>query len=671
MKNPLPFLLLLLIPLGSMAQKNPYWEVWLKKDGDSLRLLWDRPTNDTVQMGLARSLGIYYLEYDLDSSQLFFQQQLATAERLDQKLWEADALENLGYIFSHKKEYSRSLNVFLKAIDIAEDRQTEHGIWQVTRFSKMGDPHWARLVVLAFTRQDISRLYGFTGNYRDQFSNIFQALHIAEEVGDQANLANISMNIGGLFLGAHQLDSAFTYLQKAQAYSEASGFYRYNGILYAFLGSVYLNKGDKELAKRSFAHAIEESQLQNNRYAFTLASLGMANTMLQMGDRESSLQYAKNGLGSSYAPDLFANSHSTLASIYKLKGDIDSAFYYQGLAMQDKDSINNLEKIKQFENLGFDAQIRVQQLEKDKIENRSKLINYGLLAGLAILSAIAFIIYRNDRQKKKANKVLESTLADLKATQTQLIHSEKMASLGELTAGIAHEIQNPLNFVNNFSDLNQELVDELKAELAKGDVQEASAIADSIKENEGKINQHGKRAETIVRSMLQHSRASSGQKEPTDLAALAEEYLNLAYHGMRAKERDFNVHLKTDFEPGLPEVNMVPQDIGRVLLNIYNNAFQALNEKAKLTIEGYEPYISVHTRSLGGKVEIKVRDNGMGMSDKVKAKVFQPFFTTKPTGQGTGLGLSLSFDIIKAHQGAINVESREGEFSEFTIVLPV
>ena len=251
-----------------------------------------------------------------------------------------------------------------------------------------------------------------------------------------------------------------------------------------------------------------------------------------------------------------------------------------------------------------------------------------------------------------------------------------MASLGELTAGIAHEIQNPLNFVNNFSEVSNEMIDEMKAELVNNKKEEAFAIADDIKQNLEKINHHGKRADAIVKGMLQHSRSSSGQKELTDINALTDEYLRLAYHGLKAKDRSFNVEIKTGFDESIGKVKIIPQDIGRVLLNLINNAFYAVNEKKKHLSAGsvqneYEPTVSVSTKKKNGKIEISVKDNGNGISQKVLDKIFQPFFTTKPTGQGTGLGLSLSYDIVRAHDGEIKVETKENEGAAFLIYLPV
>jgi len=264
---------------------------------------------------------------------------------------------------------------------------------------------------------------------------------------------------------------------------------------------------------------------------------------------------------------------------------------------------------------------------------------------------------------------LEHTLEELRSTQSQLIQSEKMASLGELTAGIAHEIQNPLNFVNNFSEVSNELIDEMKIELLKDHKEDAIAIANDLKQNLEKINHHGKRADAIVKGMLQHSRSSSGIKEPTDINSLADEYLRLAYHGLRGKDKSFNTTLKTEFDESIGKINIIPQDIARVLLNLYNNAFYAVNEKKKQYPDKYEPTVSVRTKKINTKVEICVRDNGNGIPPKIIDKIFQPFFTTKPTGQGTGLGLSLAYDIIKAHSGELRVETKEGDGSAFIILI--
>jgi signal transduction histidine kinase len=278
-------------------------------------------------------------------------------------------------------------------------------------------------------------------------------------------------------------------------------------------------------------------------------------------------------------------------------------------------------------------------------------------------------------QKRKAiedtNDALQKSLDELKATQAQLIQSEKMASLGELTAGIAHEIQNPLNFVNNFSEVSKELLEEMLEEIQNGDMEEVNAIAQDVIQNLEKINHHGKRADGIVKGMLQHSRSSTGTKEPTNINVLADEYLRLAYHGLRAKDKSFNATLVTDLDESIGNINIIPQDIGRVVLNLLTNAFYVVNEKKQSNIDGYEPTVSLTTKKNKNRVTISVKDNGNGIPKHALEKIFQPFFTTKPTGQGTGLGLSMSYDIVtKGHGGELKVETKEGEGTTFIIELP-
>jgi signal transduction histidine kinase len=302
--------------------------------------------------------------------------------------------------------------------------------------------------------------------------------------------------------------------------------------------------------------------------------------------------------------------------------------------------------------------------------------SWELLSRTASVFSLAYSRFKDltkariDLQKLKEEKQrAELALTDLKAAQAQLVQAEKMASLGELTAGIAHEIQNPLNFVNNFSELSNELIEEMQEEMEKGNGEEVKSIISDIRNNLEKINLHGKRADAIVKGMLQHSRTTGGEKQPTDINALADEFLRLAYHGLRAKDKNFNATLKTEFDPAIGNINIIPQDIGRVLLNLINNAFYAVDEKKQQQPEQYKPTVSISTRKSGDEIIISVKDNGNGIPQKVLDKIFQPFFTTKPTGQGTGLGLSLSYDIVKAHGGELRVETKDGEGSEFIIQL--
>jgi signal transduction histidine kinase len=386
---------------------------------------------------------------------------------------------------------------------------------------------------------------------------------------------------------------------------------------------------------------------------------------------------------------VLANSYFSLSYLNVLLGNYKEAYENQNNYYLYRDSMLSEENTKkitqtkmQYEFDKKDAVAKAEQKKKDADARRIKNQQYFIIISLGIVVLavviIALIQLRNNKQKQKANIALqnqkekvEATLTELKLTQQQLIQSEKMASLGELTAGIAHEIQNPLNFVNNFSEVNKEMIAEMKEEIDKGNYDEVKLIANNLDENSEKINHHGKRADAIVKGMLQHTRSSSGQKQPTDINALCDEYLRLSYHGMRAKDKTFNAEIKTDFDSSIGKINVVPQDIGRVLLNLYNNAFYAVNEKQKSSPNDYDPIVLVSTKKLNDRIEIKVSDNGNGIPKNIVDKIFQPFFTTKPTGQGTGLGLSLSYDIIKAHGGEIKVDTKEGEGSEFIIQLSV
>ncbi len=387
-----------------------------------------------------------------------------------------------------------------------------------------------------------------------------------------------------------------------------------------------------------------------------------------------------------------------IAELYTKMGNGTKAAETYAIFLAKQDSL--LAEQGKFRSISFEAEQQMNEKERSianlESQNRIASLSRNFLIGIAaLLLLVVGGIYQRFRFKKKANQLLqnqkeeielqkknvEKTLSDLKATQSQLIQSEKMASLGELTAGIAHEIQNPLNFVNNFSEVSNELISELVEEVDMGNTEEVKRIAKDVQQNLEKINHHGKRADAIVKGMLQHSRSSSGVKEPTDINALCDEYLRLAYHGLKAKDNSFEATFHFEPDTTLPKVNVVPQDIGRVLLNLINNAFYAVDEKKKQNMDGYAPTVSVSTKKLGYKVLISVSDNGNGIPSHVVDKIFQPFFTTKPTGQGTGLGLSLSYDIIHSHGGELKVETlpaeaaaqagKKGEGTTFIINLPV
>ena len=490
------------------------------------------------------------------------------------------------------------------------------------------------------------------------------------------------------------LDSALYYSQKIHGdIRSLMGDYRELRKLNQ-LGDIYRKKGEDQLALNYFRQLIQNTTTLHYPIYVSLAQQGIAKIFQKQGRLDSALIYARRSLATiqdeavyvqaagENLNDWIADLSPYLSEIYMANQQPDSAYKYLKLSVDLKDSLFTLAKIRQFQNLTFNESLRKEQQEQQaKIlqeQYQSKIKLYGLATGLAILLAFALILFRNNHRERKANQLLarqkleiQNTLSELKSAQAQLIQSEKMASLGELTAGIAHEIQNPLNFVNNFSELNKELLAEMNENINKGNLDDIKMLAKDVIENEEKIVFHGKRASSIVKGMLQHSKTADGQKEPTNINALAEEYLSLSYQGLRAKDRSFNATLHTVFDPTIGEMQIVSQDMGRVLLNLYNNAFYAVLDKKKQTGDGFIPTVYVSTRNEGSRVEISVKDNGNGIPSDLRDKIWQPFFTTKPTGQGTGLGLSISYDIVKAHGGELKIESTEGEGAEFLIILPV
>ena len=565
-----------------------------------------------------------------------------------------------------------------------------------------------------------------SGNYPEALENLFKSLQISSETGDTTGIGEVQGFIGITYLNLKEHQTALHYLFQAYAKKQhLMGPMR--GFILANTGIAYqeMNMLDSALIYEKMAWSIAQNTQMAPGKAFVLRETGnifslmdqpdsafyyyryslsvtpdilnigrtysrMAILFYKLKEYDSALYYANNALilgRRSFQKPTMLEASKTLATYYLDKNKLDSALKYQQLTMTINDSLFGSEQLRRLQLLAIDEQKRLfiaeqrqREIEQKQKDYQSNLRFYGLMAALAVFILFGIILYRNNKRQKIANILLqrqkketEDTLSDLKTTQSQLIQSEKMASLGELTAGIAHEIQNPLNFVNNFSDVNKELLIEMNSEIDKGNLSEAKTIAKDIIENEEKISHHGKRAEAIVKNMLQHSRSSSGKKEATDINALADEYLRLAYHGLRARDKSFNATMKTDFDESIGKINVIPQDIGRVVLNLINNAFYAVDEKKTLRQtqgDSYEPTVTLSTKHFNGKVEIKIRDNGNGIPQKVLDKIFQPFFTTKPTGQGTGLGLSLSYDIVKAHGGDLQVRTKDGEFSEFLIQLP-
>ena len=663
---------------------------------DSLKVVISQAKNDTIKMTTFFNISQYYTESNRDISLFYIEQALTISKKLNLPYSTARALINKSYIIKNQGNLSLAFKLVNEAMIIAKEEKNEKNAYIFKDAEFAADPHKYSLSLLGGVYHQMGNLYARAGNKEKGIAYYKEEIKIAKLLKSKSELTTSNMNIGTIYSDLEKLDSAQLYLNKALVNSNLSRQKKYQGYILASIGIIYFKKKNMDTAKHYYWKSLRVNKEQNNLSAEGRTNIALAELYGSMHQTDSMMTYAKSAF--QIAKKLkeakgISTSTALLSKAYQLAGKIGSAFAYLTISKTVGDSINkdNNEKLIQFQNINFDEQLRLEKIAKENVANKNKIRTTAFLVGLGLLSLLAIAFYRNTRQKQKANVILqkqkneiENTLTQLKETQSQLIQSEKMASLGELTAGIAHEIQNPLNFVNNFSEVSMELMDEMEAEIEKGDLEEAKTIAIDIKQNLEKINYHGKRADGIVKGMLQHSRSSSGVKELTDINKLADEYLRLAYHGLRAKDKSFNATMKTHYdetlsadEAGIGKINIIPQDMGRVILNLITNAFYAVDEKKKspLAPKGgignvYEPTVSVSTKKVGDTVLISVKDNGNGIPQKVLDKIFQPFFTTKPTGQGTGLGLSLSYDIVKAHGGELIVETKEGEGSEFIIRIP-
>ncbi|HEX6848942.1 MAG TPA: ATP-binding protein [Chitinophagaceae bacterium] len=673
-------LLFLLLPFFSLSQglNNDSNNQVLKKRLDSLHNQLTAASTDSARYRLLDQIYFYYQEKNRDSALYYLNQQLELAINNNKKLDEAFCLASMGFQLMKTGRLAESFKNFQRAFKIAEDPGSEKYHWKL---SDTITSHTSRLNFLVRTHRTYGHLMGRVNNVNQQIFHYKESLRIGLQTNNRTNLSITNLSLGSTYFMLNNLDSALYCETIAEKISRERRMTYFLGDILVLKGDIFLKKGLKQQALDSYYEGVQHASVTGNFSTLTGLNFRLAAFYILEKQKDSSLYYAQKtktelgNLGGMLGVEYnTGTAYENIYEAFKLNNEPDSTFKYLTLAKSANDSLNKeyIQQLSEFQDLFFQEQLRLEELEKDKMVYQNRVRTYFMLAGISVLLLLAIIFYRNIRQKHRAKIKIEQAYANLKATQQQLIQSEKMASLGELTAGIAHEIQNPLNFVNNFSDVNTELIGELKSELATGNMQLAKEIADDIKENEEKINHHGKRADAIVKGMLQHSRTSSGQKEPTDINALADEYLRLAYHGLRAKDKSFNAKFETNFDNSVGKINVAPQDIGRVIFNLINNAFYTVNEKQKQSVNGYEPTVAITTAKYNGKVEIKVSDNGNGIPQRILEKIFQPFFTTKPTGQGTGLGLSLAYDIItKGHGGELKVETKEGEGSEFIILLPI
>ena len=632
---------------------------------DSLRHQLAIAKQDTNRVLILVELGVTYQNTNPESTLVYGKQALDLAQKINFLRGQARAFHSLGAANSLIGDLPKGFDLVFKGLQIAQENNFHY---ELTRcYNLLG--------------------FFFSANLGDDLKGMDyyrRGLTIIKTLPDSkeklAQEAQFIRNIGSIYRERKNFDSAVYYYHEAlkiqrQAHVEITPIHINN------LGRVEFMRGHPQKAMAYSRQAIQLCISSNNHRNASTVYNTLATYFKDLNQPDSAIYYSKIGLVEAQSialkEGILLNSR-LLAELYEPK-DITQAYKYQKIAVTTNEEINGLKKIQSLQKTITNELLRQRELEAERVAYQNQLKQYALLAGLGILLLVGFLLYRNNQQKQKANislneqkEKVEQTLKTLQSTQAQLIQKEKLASLGELTAGIAHEIQNPLNFVNNFSEVSEELVEEMQQELTKGDVEEAQAIADDLRQNLQKINHHGKRASSIVKGMLEHSRTATGERQLTDINQLADEYLRLSYHGLRAKDSTFNSDYELTIDENLHKIEVVPQEIGRVLLNLINNAFYAVNERAKQAKTDYQPKVTVKTEATDSHLEIQVSDNGTGMSEVTKAKIFQPFFTTKPTGEGTGLGLSLSYDIVtKGHGGTLEVETEEGKGTTFIVKLPI
>ena len=622
------------------------------------------------------------------------------------------------------KELADQIAMFYDIVALSDELTPEKSLYY-HRLILQGAQKRGDKVLEAAVMAELGFIVSRNGNTAGGLKIIYESLEKAETTGNAQAIGIAYNNLGNCYPNNPKL--AREYMTKALAYARKGNDYLFACYDLGNLGRMFLRENKRDSASAYYLESYKIAVERNLEPAIPSSLLNLS----ALDDKANTLQYyrqaalmpyairnvaMKSGIAygnavyyiqNKYKDSAFyfasevydiarsANLTAQLSALdlmgkyYRAFPNTDSTLSYLERYYNLKDSLYGDKVIEQVQGMAYNDMQRQKEITAQKAEFQNRMILYLVSAVATFLMGLAFIFWRNKRKEQNAKKrlqqqkdQLEQTLAKLKTTQSQLIQSEKMASIGELTAGIAHEIQNPLNFVNNFSEVSNELIDEMNAELDKGDINEAKLIAVDVKQNLERINHHGKRAEAIVKGMLQHSRNSSAIKEPTDINKLADEYLRLAYHGLRAKDKSFNAIMKTDFDETIGNINIVPQDIERVILNLITNAFYAASISPEPNPRDlayiHQPTVWMKTSrnpSSGGRedqVLISVRDNGPGIPQNVLDKIFQPFFTTKPTGQGTGLGLSMSYDIVtRGHNGELKVNTKAGEGAEFIIILPI
>jgi signal transduction histidine kinase len=629
-----------------------------------------------TQWQVAYNRSFFYLERDLDSSYKYAQQAAYLANELSDKKYDAAMARILGRIMQRQGSHERALEYYLKQLALVQELKDT--------------------LSTAFCLLDLGHLFLGIKEYEKAKSYYFRVIRYdpvaVTAFGHSAPILAL-VRLGRIYSTAKQLDSADLYATQAYQLSVKLLDRKSQSESLTLLGTIARERGNFAQATQFFHGAIEQARLYNSSTLIAENYQHLAAVFNQGGQKDSAFYYARQGYAlATYIKNPFtiADASSLLVTLFKGSNQSDSALTYLEQVIAAKDSLFSKDKNLQLQTILFNEQLQHQEIEAQHEQYKTRIRTIGMAVGILFLLFLCIALWINNHRKQRINALLNKrgqkirktlselrmTVTELRKTQTQLIQKEKMASLGELTAGIAHEIQNPLNFINNFSEVSVELAKEMKEELGGIDVRPDKksnliALVDDLVQNQQKISDHGHRADGIVKGMLQHSRNTSGQREPININILADEFLRLSYHGLRAKDKTFSAIYITDFDDSIGKVTVVPQNIGRVLLNLFNNAFYSVTEKRKQRGEEYKPTVWVRTKRIEHHIEICVRDNGLGIPDSVLNKIFQPFYTTKPSGHGTGLGLSLSYDIItKEHEGTLQVDTREGEYAEFIILLP-
>ena len=714
---PKSILLLIVIFLwfDSLAQVQTIKE--LKRQ---LKIIEQQPNhlNDTLYFSTINKLAFLYADSYPDSAISILKGVAEQCKNIAYQKGSVDTYGAYGNALQTKGNFDSALNYYIKALDLANKSNAHESLPAILGnigliyFNQGNYPialqkFYASLkaaeeennqLVIRNSSNNIGTIYFYQGKMKEAEEAYTNTLKISKELSDTANVILAYNNIAEVNLEENNIHKALSNLSTAYQLLQQKNSPDMLVAVSNSLGDCYYRLNEITKASEYFEKALEISKKTDNARATCKALIGLAKVNNKIGTYKKALEYGKEALKKANEmrqAQLQRDALEVVANSYEQAGDGMNSLKYYKEFRRFSDSLVNIENIKAAANLKAGYEFSKKEEEFQRKTFQQKWMMFSALAAFLITLIIIWVVYRNKKrlshmysQLENKNEVIEGqkrkaeeTLAQLKATQKQLIQVEKMASLGELTAGIAHEIQNPLNFVNNFSDVSKEMIQEIIEERTKNKEDRDEAIQDEILEdiskNLEKISQHGNRASNIVKGMLEHSRNGSGKKELTDINALCKEFLHLSYHGLRAKDKSFHADFETHFDESIGKIDIVPQDIGRVVLNLINNAFYASNERSekamieKPNAESFKPMVTISTKKVDGKIEINIADNGNGIPKNIIDKIFQPFFTTKPTGKGTGLGLSLSYDIVKAHGGELRVNSEQNIGTDFTILLPI